>query len=94
MKRIFNLHRYHWLAVLTLSGVSFVGFAYSSYSLFHLSMANIAFLRKHGASAIMEGALLQLFEIFIGGCFALVCYLGFKICETELVSRYHRWADR
>lgn len=94
MKRIFNLHLYHWLAVMFLSGVFFVAFAYLSYSLFHLSMANIDFLREHGAAAIMEGALLQLLEIFVRGCLALSCYLAFKVCETELTKRYHRWAEK
>lgn len=94
MKRILNLHRYHWLAVAFLSGVFFATFAFASYSLFHLSMANIDFLREHGSAAIMEGALLQLLEIFLRACFAMACYLGFKICETELTSRYHRWVEK
>lgn len=70
-----------------------MAFAFSSYRLLHLSMANINFIQKYGLLAIKEGALYQSLEILIGSAFALFCYLGFKICETELSMRYHRWKD-
>ena len=68
-----------------------IAFAFSSYNLFHLSKANIAFIREFGFEAIRLGALVQLVQILLGGCFALFCYIGFKLCENEMVARYQAW---
>ena len=93
MKRFVNLSNYHWLFVFGLGGVFAIAFAYSSYNLFSHSMANIRFIRKFGQTAIGEGALYQSAEILVGSCFALMCFIGFKLCESELVMRYHRWKN-
>ncbi len=57
-------------------------------------MANFAFLREHGWVAVMEGALWQLGEIIISAAIAMISYIGFKICESELVRRYQIWQNR
>ncbi len=94
VKRWLSLSRWHVLAVFMLAGIFGILLAFSSFNLFTIGMANLDFLRVHGWVAVMEGGLWQLAGIALNGAFALVCYLGFKFCETELSMRYHRWQDR
>ena len=94
MKALLKLSRYHWTIVFLAAGVFAIGLAYSSYNLFHLSMANISFIRRFGWTAIMEGAILQTLQILIGGCFALLFFFAFKVCELELLTRFKEWQDR
>lgn len=91
MAWLFKLPHYHWLVVFGLCGFFAIALAFSSYNLFHLSMANFNFLKAYGVEAIRLGALFQLVQILIGSVFALLCYLGFKMCEAELLSRYNEW---
>ena len=94
MKALLNLSRYHWIVVFLAAGVFAIGLAYTSYNLFHLSMANFSFIRRFGWTAIMEGAFVQTLQILVGGCFALFFFFAFKACELELLSRYKNWQDR
>jgi hypothetical protein len=94
MKRFLNPATYPAIVVFAAAGVFAVMLAYSSYNLFHLSMANFGFLRRHGLVAVMEGGLLQLAQITATGAFALFCFFGFKICEIDLTSRYKNWVNR
>lgn len=89
-----RLSRYHAVVVLIVAGVFTVIFAYATLNLFEMSMANIRFLREFGWVAIMEGGLVQFAEIAACAIAALLSYIGFKICEVELVQRYRRWQDR
>ena len=89
-----RLNRYPAVIVLLFAGILTVIFAYATLNLFQMSMANIRFLREFGAMAVMEGALLQLFQIILSATVAMVSYIGFKICESELVHRYHAWQNR
>lgn len=82
------------IVVLLIAGVLTVVFAYATLNLFQMSMANIGFIRDYGWTAIMEGALWQLLEITVSAAIALLSYIGFKICESELVRRYHIWQNR
>ena len=91
MRQFFDIERYHWLIVFVLAGLFAAGFAFSTYNLFHLTMANLSFLQSYGLVAIQNGALTQTFEIAVGGGFSLVCYLGFKLCECELIARFREW---
>lgn len=94
MKRLLNPATYPAFVVFTAAGGFAVLLAYSSYNLFHLSMANLSFLRRHGVLALMEGGLLQLAIITATGAFALFCFLGFKVCEIDLTTRYKNWVKR
>ncbi|MEZ5714547.1 MAG: hypothetical protein R3D85_04895 [Paracoccaceae bacterium] len=94
MKRVLRISRYPAALVFVLAGLSAVVVAFASYNLLAVSMANLHFLREHGWTAIRFGALWQLFEIVAYGVLALVFFLLFKICESELVLRYRRWQDR
>ena len=91
---MFKLRNYHFLIVLLFAGLLAVTLAYATLNLFLISMANFRFLREFGWVAVMEGGLLQLGEIALTGMVALISYIGFKICETELVHRYHDWQNR
>lgn len=63
-------------------------FAWNSYNLIHLAMENYRFIRQFGAVAIMEGGLRQLAELIAYGYLSLAFYMGFKVCEVELVNRW------
>lgn len=89
-----KLNRYPAIAVLFLAGALTVMFAYATLNLFQMSMANIRFLREFGWIAVMEGGLVQLGQIVIGAIVSMLSYIGFKICESELVHRYHNWQNR
>lgn len=89
-----RLNRYPTFMVLLIAGAFTVIFAYATLNLFQMSMANVGFLRKHGWTAIQEGALLQMAQIIGSAAVAMLSYIGFKICETEVVSRYHKWQDK
>ena len=80
--------------MLLIAGVFAVTFAFATVNLLQMSMANIAFLREHGWVAVMEGALWQLGEIVMSAAIAMISYIGFKICESELVRRYQIWQSR
>jgi len=91
---VLRLNRHHALVVLLIAGVFTVIFAYATLNLFQMSMANIRFIREFGWTAVMEGALFQLLQIALSGAVAMTSYIGFKICESELVHRYHNWQDK
>lgn len=91
MKRILKTTAYPWWAVFIAASIFATAFAYASYNLFHLSMANINFIKSYGWLAIMNGAVLQLLEIALYGGISLFCFLGFKICEVDLTTRYRNW---
>jgi amino acid transporter len=82
------------IVVLIIAGLFTVVFAYATLNLFQMSMANIRFIREFGWTAVMEGALLQLLQIAISAALAMLSYIGFKICESELVHRYQNWQNR
>jgi hypothetical protein len=91
---VFKLNRYPAAVVLLLAGMLTVVLAYATLNLFQVSMANIRFLREFGWIAIEEGGLLQLAQLIFCAIVAMLSYIGFKICEIELVHRYHDWQNR
>ena len=91
IKRLLSLSRYHAVVVFLLAGLFAVAFAFLVANLFQMATANLAFLRNYGLRAVMEGGLLQLLGLMFNGVLSLTCFLGFKICETDLTRRYWRW---
>ncbi len=89
-----KLKHYPAVVVLLFAGILTVVFAYSTLNLFQMSMANFRFLREFGWTAIMEGRLIQFLQIVLCAVVAMLSYIGFKICETELVHRYHNWQNK
>lgn len=89
-----RLRRYPAILILLIAGILTIIFAYATLNLFQTSMANIRFLREFGWTAVTEGGLIQLAQISLNGAIAMLSYMGFKICESELVQRYQRWQNR
>ena len=81
---------FHWLVTLTLMGVFGLLFGLSSFNLFHLLVANLTFIAQHGAMALMEGALGQLFWLIVYGYLAVITYVLIKACEHALMARIFR----
>ncbi len=94
MKRLVRISGYPGILVFLLAGLAAAIFAYSTFNLLSISMANLSFLREHGWVAITSGGLVQLLGILANGAVALACWLVFKACENELIERYRRWQDR
>ena len=89
-----RLNRYPVIAILLIAGIFGIVFAYATVNLLQMAIANLRFLREFGAMAVMDGALWQLAEIVLSAFIALLTYIGFKICESELVRRYQDWQNR
>ena len=89
-----RLNRYPAFVVLIIGGFFAVVLAYATLNLFQMSMQNARFLREYGWLAVQEGALWQLLQIVGAGIVAMIAYIGFKICESELVRRYNIWQSR
>jgi hypothetical protein len=87
----FVLSAYRSPAVFLFAGIFAALFAWSSFNLVQLAMANLRYLGEFGRMALFEGGLRQQIEIAVTGYLALAFYLGFKACETELV---HRWRSK
>jgi hypothetical protein len=80
---------YPSVVLILLMGACSVGFAWLSYGLIKVAMANVDFLTEYGLRAISEGGLLQLLIIGIKSFVALLFYLGFKGIEHELLIRWN-----
>lgn len=91
---LFNVTRWPSILVFLFAGLIFVVFAFVTVNLFSQAMASLTFLREFGPEAIRHGALLQVGELTLWGALSLSCWLGFKVCEGELVARYQRWSQR
>jgi len=77
----------NWLLTLALMGVFAVLFSLVSLNIAVMLSANFKLIATHGAMALLDGALLQLFELVGYGYIAVVCYVLFKACESVLVGR-------
>ncbi len=88
MMRWLDLGRCHWTVLILCMCTASVVFAWNTYGLVSLSMANIRFLESHGIVAVMEGGLLQFLLIGAKGLIALFSYLLFKGSEIELMQRW------
>lgn len=89
--RFLDVTKWPAALVLLVAGLLAAALAFLSFNLFNFAMANAAFLARYGWVAVMEGALWQLAGLTVNGVLALLCYLGFKICEVELTQRYRLW---
>jgi hypothetical protein len=93
MKQWLRPARYHWFALLLMMALCSVGFAWLTYGLIALAMANVEFLVRHGLLAVMEGGFVQFVLICAKGLVALILYLGFKVIEHELTQRWRGKED-
>jgi hypothetical protein len=88
MKAWLSPARYHALVLFVMMGLFAAILAWNTFDLAHVAIANARLIGNFGLMALMDGGLLQLFEIAVRGAVSLAAYLGFKACEVELV---HRW---
>ncbi len=86
--RWFRPNGYSVLMLLLFQGIISVVLAWTSYGLITVAMANAGYLREFGLMAVFDGGLLQLLQITGKGVICLICYVGFKGIEYELI---HRW---
>ncbi len=93
-RRWLQLSTCHAAFVFLLAGAFAALFAWNSYNLFQMAMANIGFLRTYGWMAVMDGGVWQLLMLIVSGYLSLAFYIGFKACEVELVHRWRRWQDK
>ncbi len=75
-------------SLFVIMGLFAAVFAWNTFDLARLAMANLQFIGSYGAMALRDGALLQLAEVTLRGVISLGAYLGFKAIEVELVSRW------
>ncbi|MGQ0564858.1 MAG: hypothetical protein ACT4OK_07275 [Gemmobacter sp.] len=83
--------RYPTLVLIAGMAVCSVGFAWLTYGLLAVAMANADFLTMHWLLAAREGGLVQLLVIVTKVLVALFCYIGFKGIEHQVI---YRWLDR
>jgi hypothetical protein len=80
---------YNTLVLLLFLAAFSVAFAWLTFDLVRLAMANAEFLRREGVmTALMYGGHWQTLGVAAKGVLALACYLGFKGVEHELISRW------
>lgn len=79
--------------LLLFLGIISVIFTWTSVGLVGLAMANAEYLRKFGIMAAVDGGLLQLLEISGKGFVCLLCLVGFKGIEYELIARWRGDTD-
>ena len=77
---------FHWLVTLLLMGAFGLVFGLSSANLFHLIVQTLRYIAEHGAMAVMEGALGQLFWLIFYGYLAVIAYVLIKACERALMD--------
>lgn len=80
---------YHWVALIMVMGMCSIGLAWLSYGLVMSAMKNVEYLTMSGLMALMDGGLVTLVKNAIKAFFALLCYLGFKGIEHELLIRWN-----
>jgi hypothetical protein len=85
-----------WNSVVVFVAMGIFGgsFAWVSYNLVFLFMANFRFLSEHGLLALQYGGLRQAIELVGAGYLSIALYLCFKACEYELVGRIRAGAGK
>ena len=78
---------FHWFTTLLLMGVFALLFGLVSLNIFMLLHSNFALIARHGAMALMDGALAQLIELLAYGYLSVIFYLLFKAAERALIER-------
>lgn len=87
-----NVARWPSLAVFLVAGLAAACFAFMTVNLFSQAMESVRFLKSYGIEAVRHGALLQVLQLCAWGALSLACWLTFKVCEGELISRYQAWS--
>ena len=88
MRRWFEFSRWNAVFLLLLMGVFGALFAWNTFGLLQMGMANAGFIRRFGWTALADGGLLQFIIIVGKGYASLLFYLGFKAGEAALMRRW------
>ena len=78
---------WHGLFIFLMLGIFGALFAWFTFNLVELFMANFRFISTYGLVALREGGLRQAVELVASGYLAIAFYIAFKACEIELVAR-------
>lgn len=81
---------YHTWLVFAAAGVFATILAWESFNLVQTAMSNTMFIRENGLMGLADGGAMQLAGLLVRGLIALAAYIGFKVCEVELVVRLRR----
>jgi hypothetical protein len=94
--RLFNWLVHHYSTTYILMVALFLIFGLLSLDLVKYVSANANYLADYGLDALWDGGLRQLIELVVNSFFAVLAYLGFKLCEHALIERaaHHRETDR
>lgn len=84
LKRVLT---FHWFTTVLLMGLFALLFGLSSLNIFALLHANFELVARHGAMALMDGALRQMIELLGYGYLSVIFYLLFKAAERALTER-------
>jgi hypothetical protein len=79
--------RQHLVVCFALLTVSFIAFGCLTVDLVRLIVANAGLISSYGLSALMDGGLQQLLELWVGALCAMALYMVFKLCEQVLLHR-------
>ena len=85
-----RLLHFHPALTFAIMAAAFAAFSLGTVEIFHMLSANLDFIARFGAVALMEGAAHQLAGLLLTLAAALACYLLFKACERVLVDRLTR----
>lgn len=88
MKQWLILQDWHIAALFIGLGSSAALFAWTTFNLYQVASNNLGFIAEYGLMGLRDGGLLQLLEIGWHSLLALLLFLLFKGCETEIT---HRW---
>jgi len=78
---------WHGLVIFLMLGIFGALFAWFTFNLVDLFMANFRFIAAYGLVALREGGLRQAAELVASGYLSIAFYIAFKACEVELVTR-------
>lgn len=90
LKRLLTLQTWHITALFAGLGGSAALITWATFNLFGIAVANFWFIKRNGIMGLVDGGLLQLFEICLDGIAALLLFLLFKGCEVEIIARWRR----
>jgi hypothetical protein len=91
--RLFDWLVRRYLVTYVLMVALFLVFGLLSLDLVKYVSANANYLLEYGLDALWDGGLHQLIELVVTAFFAVLAYLGFKLCEHALVERAAHHTD-
>jgi len=85
--RLFRWLVRHYVATYFLMSLLFLIFGLLSLDLVKYVSANANYILENGLQGLWDGGFRQLVELILTSFFAVLAYVGFKLCEHALVER-------